>query len=457
MWSIGELISERSGFIGVISSYFAENELNLFKEYIKNNFVNDGGLVYICSSDVGEKCIEFLNGLDLSFKKLININKLSIIFKDDYLGKSGIDVDGIVDRIEKEINRLSEIDIDKKTCVYLNIDSYWNSVNIYKIKCAYRRLRELYDTGKANFIIRYIVEEMDKAHIFPILYHHDYLVIDGVGNFDVYTPDELVHRGLITLSEKRSMDFKHNKAMMKNEYLENVTQAIGGIIHDINNLLVSILGHAQYSLQIDDMDEIKKCLEIITRLALDGSSITKRVKNNFKSSFESPKDIYKFDYIVENCIDMIKHKFKSLTLDEKKNLELDTSLNSEQYIYANEYEMRHSIINIIQNGIEAMEDTGIITIRTYDKGDNIVLEISDTGSGIDDRIMDKIFKPYFTTKGAKGTGLGLSIAKKIFEEHGGNISVKSKPGNGTKFIIYFPAMRFSEAVAEQSEEMYNIY
>lgn len=220
---------------------------------------------------------------------------------------------------------------------------------------------------------------------------------------------------------------------------------------------MSILGHAQYCQEINDINEINKCLEIIARLALDGSNITKRIKSNFKGSIEAPKDIYKFDYIVKNCIDMIKHKFKTLVLDETNNLTLEVSLNSQQYIYADEYDMRHSIINIIQNGIEAMEDKGILTIKTYDEGDKIVLEISDTGCGIDDKIINKVFNPYFTTKGSKGTGLGLSIAKKIFEEHGGQIFVESKLGDGTKFTIYFPAIKFTNAVAEPSQEMYNIY
>lgn len=456
MWSISELISEKSGFIGVISSYISENEINLFKEYIRNEFVNDGNLIYLCSSTIREQCLQFLDELDADFKKLININKLALISRDEYIGEDRTDVDGLVDRLEKEIARMSQIEMRKKTCVYICVDSFWNSIDLNRMKKIYKRFKELYNTGKANFLIRYIVEDIDKAYIIPIVPYHDYLVLDGVDNFEVYTPDELIHKALASLSENHSIDFKFNKAMMRSEYLENMGQAVGGIIHDINNLLVSILGYAQYSLQIDDMDEIKKGLEVISRLALDGSSITKKVKYNFKQSYENQKDIYKFNYIVENCLDMIKHKFKSLALDKTKNLELDVSLDSKNYIYANEYDMRHSINNIIQNGIEAMEEKGVLTVKTYDDGDNIVLEISDTGCGIDEKIINKVFKPYFTTKGSRGTGLGLSIAKKIFEEHGGKINIESKLGEGTKFTIYFPAIKFNEAVAEQKHEVYNV-
>lgn len=455
MWGIDDLINQESGFIGVISSSIGENELELFKDYIRNNFANDGPLVYICSSDVKKKCLEFLDELDINFKKLININRLTFISRDDYKENTEIKLDSLLDKVEQEITRLSEIDLNKKPCVYISIDSFWNIADLYNIRRTYKRFRKICDDKRANIIIRYIVEDINRLYVMPIIHYHDYLVIDGVDNFDVYTPDDLIYKSLVTLTERRTMEYKYNNAMMRNELLEKSGPIIGGIIHDVNNLLVSILGHAQYSLQIDDMDEIKKGLEIITRLALDGSSVTKRIKYNIKRNYETQKNICKFDYIIANCIDMIKHRFKSLTFDKRNTLELDVSLSSKQYIYANEYDMRHSIINIIQNGIEAMGDRGVMTVRTYDEGDKVVLEISDTGCGIDKEIIDKIFTPYFTTKGAKGTGLGLSLAKRIFEEHGGEIHIESEVGDGTKFTIYFPAMKLSEAVAEANEEMYN--
>ena len=115
---------------------------------------------------------------------------------------------------------------------------------------------------------------------------------------------------------------------------------------------------------------------------------------------------------------MVKHKFR-LSNGNSNKMELVVDLNSNSYIYANEYDIRHSIINIILNGIDAMENKGTLTVKTYDEEDHIVLEISDTGKGMDEGTMNKIFKPYFTTKGSQGTGLGLSIAKKTFEKHNG--------------------------------------
>ena len=103
-----------------------------------------------------------------------------------------------------------------------------------------------------------------------------------------------------------------------------------------------------------------------------------------------------------------------------------------------------------------MEHGGIMTVRTYDEGDKITLEISDTGEGIEQDLLDKIFNPYFTTKGWKGTGLGLSIAKRVFEEHNGTLKVESKIGEGTKFTITFPAVGTIGEFDYDNEDNHNL-
>ncbi|MDR7869434.1 MAG: ATP-binding protein [Tissierellaceae bacterium] len=101
--------------------------------------------------------------------------------------------------------------------------------------------------------------------------------------------------------------------------------------------------------------------------------------------------------------------------------------------------MRQAILNILINAIDAMEENGgVLEINLFDQSDNIVLEIIDTGIGIPEEILDKIFDANFTTKGDKGTGLGLKVAKKAFEDCGGKVEVKSELGKGTIFTICLP-------------------
>jgi len=100
--------------------------------------------------------------------------------------------------------------------------------------------------------------------------------------------------------------------------------------------------------------------------------------------------------------------------------------------------LKEALANIIENACEAMEGGGFIVIcEALGSGNDAVLRITDTGTGIADSVLAKIFEPFFTTK-EEGTGLGLSIAFRIIEEHGGRLDVSSKEGHGTTFTITLP-------------------
>jgi signal transduction histidine kinase len=102
--------------------------------------------------------------------------------------------------------------------------------------------------------------------------------------------------------------------------------------------------------------------------------------------------------------------------------------------------IRRLFVNLINNGIEAMEGKGKLEISLEHDTENVVVGITDHGSGIDDKDMKNLFVPFFTTK-ERGTGLGLSIVKKIVEEHKGNIEVTSKKGSGTTFHVVLPCKK----------------
>jgi signal transduction histidine kinase len=111
-------------------------------------------------------------------------------------------------------------------------------------------------------------------------------------------------------------------------------------------------------------------------------------------------------------------------------------------VYVDPKQMQQVFLNLILNAIQAMQNGGILTIRTClqerESGSWIRTTIADTGPGIPEQILGKIFTPFFTTK-AQGTGLGLAICQKLVEQQGGVISVESEDGKGTKFHIDLPA------------------
>ena len=108
-------------------------------------------------------------------------------------------------------------------------------------------------------------------------------------------------------------------------------------------------------------------------------------------------------------------------------------------ILGNTSQLSQVFLNIIVNAGHAIEDKGTITIQTYDEDDTVVVKISDTGKGMNEKTMAQIFTPFFTTKAVgKGTGLGLSISYNIITNHHGTITVDSVIGDGTTFTITLP-------------------
>ncbi len=109
-------------------------------------------------------------------------------------------------------------------------------------------------------------------------------------------------------------------------------------------------------------------------------------------------------------------------------------------ILADRIQFKQVVVNLVQNGIQASENSPVITINTYQENDTVVISIEDQGKGIEPDQLDKIFEPYYTRR-EKGTGLGLAIVKRIIENHNGTITVRSAPGKGSTFILRFPLVR----------------
>ncbi|MBN1105028.1 MAG: PAS domain S-box protein [Deltaproteobacteria bacterium] len=113
------------------------------------------------------------------------------------------------------------------------------------------------------------------------------------------------------------------------------------------------------------------------------------------------------------------------------------------WIQLDENLIKQALLNLIKNAQHAMEGGGVLTVNCVLKEDHIVLSIGDTGSGMPREVQEKIFEPYFTTKDT-GTGLGLTVVYKIIKEHGGEIDIHSREGEGTTFFLSFPVPQEGE-------------
>lgn len=232
-------------------------------------------------------------------------------------------------------------------------------------------------------------------------------------------------------NQKKSVD-----RMDSEDFLNVILELSAELFHDFKNNLATISGISQLTMYLGVSDEVKENMEVITKAALEGKDQINRFYRIVKGY---DTDVYRYETlskIVLDCLELIDYKINK---SGDEGIKLNVNIHSTNKIYCNEYKMRQAILNILMNAIDAMEETGgILEVNLFDISDKIVLEIIDTGIGISEEDLEKIYEANYTTKGAKGTGLGLRITKNAIEECGGIIKVKSKFGKGTIFSIFLP-------------------
>lgn len=233
--------------------------------------------------------------------------------------------------------------------------------------------------------------------------------------------------------------FKRSIANMSaEEYLKVLNDLCEELFHDFKNSLATISGLSQITSSLTASEEIKGNMGIIKEASLEARDQIDKFYGFIKGSDVKECKYEILSNIVLKCLDLTNYRIDKLNND----IELSVNVHSMKKVYCNEYKMRQAILNILINAIDAMEETGgVLEVNLYEERDseNIVLEIIDTGIGIDKDNLERIFKAGYTTKGNRGTGLGLKVSENTFEDCGGTIEVNSKLGKGTKFMIYLPA------------------
>ena len=228
----------------------------------------------------------------------------------------------------------------------------------------------------------------------------------------------------VDVTERKKLEEKLAKA----ERLAVIGETAAMVGHDLRNPLQGIAGALhllkQDSLTVEERSEMLQVIE-----------------NSVHYSDAIIKDLS--DYSAEIKLKLAEVTPKSITRDaigavnvpQKVTLQ---DLSEDQPSFRVDRErMRRVLINLIQNAIDAMPNGGILTIRSKKSDGDVEIVMTDTGSGMAEKIMQNLWKPLQTTK-AKGMGLGLAICKRIIDAHGGNISVKSEVGRGTTFTIQLP-------------------
>lgn len=252
---------------------------------------------------------------------------------------------------------------------------------------------------------------------------------------------------------------KADEYLRQAQKMESIGNLAGGIAHDFNNLLFPIIGMSE--LLLEDLPEESleyKNIEVILEAGKRGRDLVRQILS-FSRRSEKKKSPVRLQEILKEALKLSRSTIPS-SIQINQDIQEDCG-----WVMADSVQLHQIVINLITNAYHAVDQsegkinvqlkelsvtTNDLPAKLNSDGKYVMLRISDNGCGIDASIKNKIFDPYFTTKDKdKGTGLGLAVVYGIVQDHGGDILVDSKVGEGTVFSIYLPLLeRLPETEAE---------
>ncbi|WP_170161625.1 hybrid sensor histidine kinase/response regulator [Desulfosoma caldarium] len=243
------------------------------------------------------------------------------------------------------------------------------------------------------------------------------------------------------ITEKKA----YSQQLLRTEKLASLGTMAGGVAHDFNNILMTILGNTQLlHKELSKADpQVRRRLQNIEKAVLDGAHVVRRLqvftgKDSGVSKSEEKTLIHE---AVHDVLELTRPRWKNALEKQGRRVEIVKELSSNACAAINAADFREVLTNLVFNAIDAMPHGGVLRFRSYEEEDQVVLEVTDTGVGMDEPTQKRIFDPFFTTKGACNSGLGLSVCAGLIQRWSGHLGVRSAPGKGTTVTLRLPAAR----------------
>ena len=248
--------------------------------------------------------------------------------------------------------------------------------------------------------------------------------------------------GSILILEDVTARVRLEEQLQHSDKMASIGLLAAGVAHEVNTPLAGISSYTQMLLGVEQSPETSSLLEKIEKQSFRAAKIVNNLLN-FSRSAGIEAELLDLNKVVTDVLSLLEHQFDGSRITLRRELASELPLVS-----GNENRLQQVFFNLMLNARDAMSHGGWLTLTSRTEGEAVVVEVKDTGTGIEPEAVRRIYDPFFTTKGVgQGTGLGLSVSYGIVQEHGGSITVDSVPGQGTTFTVALPKSRSAEAAA----------
>jgi PAS domain S-box-containing protein len=284
-----------------------------------------------------------------------------------------------------------------------------------------------------------------------------------MGSFSPIINSDGITVGTVFVFRDITDKLKMEEQLIQAQKMETIGQLAGGIAHDFNNILASILSSAEIlTLKYTNDDKAQKFLGFIKDTAIRAAGLTDKLLDFSRMNVKRTESVDVND-AAHRVIEILEH-----SLDRSITIKSDIAAES-PVITGDPSQVQSIILNLSVNARDAMPNGGTLTITTsnviidkefpvkaefsFKPGIFVMVEVADTGEGINPAMQLKIFEPFFSTKPpGKGTGLGLSVVYGAVRDHGGIIDLISEEGKGTDFRIYLPVSAGAKKIMSEKKD-----
>jgi len=276
----------------------------------------------------------------------------------------------------------------------------------------------------------------------PQGYESRYIAADGSVRYAVVNTAPIMvdgqTTGVLGIAHDVTEQKQERERAARADKLRALGQLASGVAHDFNNSLAAILGRAQLMLRRVHDEELIRSLGVVVTAAEDAAATVRRIQTFARKSSDAEMERLEIGGLLRDAVEITRTRWQNEARAAGRSI--DVSLNVENGLLSrgNASELREVFVNLIVNAVDAMPDGGSLKICCNRKDDRLRLRFADTGVGMEEEVRERVFEPFYTTKGLHGTGLGLAVSYGIIERHHGTISVSSKLGEGTTFHLDLP-------------------